>query len=358
MGAAPLSAPVERRGQRADELSARFALAATGAGQTLERSYRIAGCDLRLRCAGRELLDDLSPPVEHLRVESAEGAGHLVELWDAASTTTEPPPPPRGYERLPPDAFARSAGDGWQAIYQPGPRILNASDTTLDRSWYWAADREAVSGWDRAAPLRHILGYWLGARGVHLVHAAAVGRPSGGVLIVGKSGSGKSTTSLSTLGSDLLFAGDDYVGVSLEPEGPYVHSIYASGKLETDHLARFPRLRLKPRYSLPGSRRGRREKTVFDVRDTYPDRLTTGFPLKAIVLPRISPDDTTELTGAPLAAALKAFMSTMFAFPAAGQDALTTLTQIAQQVRTLELRIGSDVDAIPGVLSRALERAA
>src|SRR5205823_136180 len=82
-------------------------------------------------------------------------------------------------------------------------------------------------------PLRHILHLWLASRGVQFVHAGAVGRPSGGCLIVGKSGSGKSTSTLATLGSELLYAGDDYVGVSVTTGGAHVHSIYGCGKLET-----------------------------------------------------------------------------------------------------------------------------
>ena len=93
----------------------------------------------------------------------------------------------------------------------------------------------ACPEWNCSTPLRHILHLALATRGVQFVHAGAVGRPDGGVIIVGRSGSGKSTSTLSTLGSDLLYAGDDYVGVSLNPDGggPYVHSLYGCGKLET-----------------------------------------------------------------------------------------------------------------------------
>ena len=65
---------------------------------------------------------------------------------------------------------------------------------------------------------------------------------SGGVLIAGKSGSGKSTTTLACLTSGLLYAGDDYVLADVAAE-PYVHSLYSTAKLVPDNCDRFPQLR-------------------------------------------------------------------------------------------------------------------
>ena len=106
--------------------------------------------------------------------------------------------------------------------------------------------------------------------------------PTVGSSSCGKSGSGKSSTTLSTLGSDLLYAGDDYVAVSLDPEtGPYVHSLYGCGKLETGHVARFPRLEIVPRPERDGALPARRDKTIFYVRDTYPE-LRPNFSIASI----------------------------------------------------------------------------
>ena len=44
---------------RAEELSGEFALAAERAAETVEQTYRIGGQDVRLRFAGRSLLDRL-----------------------------------------------------------------------------------------------------------------------------------------------------------------------------------------------------------------------------------------------------------------------------------------------------------
>ena len=75
-----------------------------------------------------------------------------------------------------------------------------------------------------------------------MVHAAAVGDESGGVLLVGRGGSGKSTTALSCLGTQVGYLADDYCLVEMV-EGPRVHSLYTSGKANRGSIARLPRLR-------------------------------------------------------------------------------------------------------------------
>lgn len=352
------TSPPGQRGLDSDELSHRFALAADHAGAVVERTYRIGGRPLRLRYAGAALVERLSPSIEHLRVDDDGRDAHLVEIWDATSTATEPPPVPAGAEHLPPAGIATSANGSRRAIYQAGVRTLSVVDAPLERSWYWAADVDLLPEWECSTPLRHILHLWLAARGVQFVHAGAVGRPEGGLIIVGRSGSGKSTTTLSTLGSSLLYAGDDYVGVSLDAgDDPYVHSLYGCGKLETGHLARFPHLEFIARPERKGSLPARRDKTIFYVRDTYPAQVTVGFPLRGIVVPRVAATETTALTPIPLTAALRALVpSTMFEIHGAGQQALSTLTAVAQRVPTMELRLGTDIEAIPALLSQALDR--
>jgi hypothetical protein len=347
-----LSTVVERV-PGAAELAAEFALAVREAGGTVEHTYRVGDQDLRVSAAGTALLERLAPSIEHLRTDHAGSDAHVVEIWDGRSKRIPPAPP--GSEALPPAGIATAVGDDWRAIYQVGVRTLSVVDTTLGRSWYWAADAATLPEWECSTPLRHILHLWLASRGVQFVHAGAVGRPDGGCLIVGKSGSGKSTTTLATLGTELLYAGDDYVGVSLTDAGAQVHSIYGCGKLETAHVARFPELQISPRPERAEALRARRDKTIFYVRETYPDQVTTGFPLKAIVVPRVAPEETTELNEIPLTATLKALVpSTMFEIHAAGQSALTTLTQVARSVPAYELRLGSEMEAIPDLLRQAI----
>lgn len=353
----PAGPALEQRSLDVEQLSEQFAAAADRSGEILERTYSIGGQRLRLRYAGPALPERLSPSIEHLRAEGPGDGEHVVMVWDGQTTGTAAPPVPPGAEDLPPAGIATSTQGARRTIYQAGVRTLSVFDADLDRSWYWAAGADELPEWESSTPLRHILHLWLASRGVQFVHSGAVGRPGGGCIIVGKSGSGKSTTTLSTLGSDLLYAGDDYVGVSLDESGAWAHSIYGCGKLETGHVARFPDLRINVRQERADTVRARRDKAIFYVRDTYPAQVTTGFPLKAIVVPRIFPGETTALTPISVSAACKALIpSTMFEIHGAGQAALTMLIQVAQRVSTYELRLGADIEAIPHLLGEMLDR--
>ena len=57
-----------------------------------------------------------------------------------------------------------------------------------------------------------------------------------------------------------------------------------------------------------------------------------------------------------MTAALRALIpSTLFEIHGAGQQALSMLTRVAGQVRTLELRLGTEMERIPELFARALE---
>ena len=104
---------------------------------------------------------------------------------------------------------------------------------------YWLRDAQQFFYFETGAPLLTILNWWMGSHGKQMVHAAAVGTSEGGVLLVGKSGSGKSSTALACLDSKLLYAGDDHCFVETKPK-PYAHSIFCSGKLSPKDFGRFP----------------------------------------------------------------------------------------------------------------------
>ena len=71
------------------------------------------------------------------------------------------------------------------------------------------------------------------------MHAAALKAPSGGALLCGISGTGKSTTSIACARAGFEFAADDFCFITVG-EGVTAHSIYASAKLFSHRLDDFP----------------------------------------------------------------------------------------------------------------------
>jgi hypothetical protein len=332
---------------------------AAGSAGVVERHYRIADRQVCLRFAGPAMLEAIERSFAHLAIASdgADAATLTVELWDARSTGTEVPPLPAI------DADEEAVGalyhyrDGHvRALYQPGFGALTVlsdadEDSGSQTAFYWMRSAEDLPYWERASPIRQLLHWWLASYDVQQVHAAAVGLPTGGVLLVGNPGSGKSTSALSSLESSLLFAGDDYVAVALEPE-PFVYSLYSSGKVEPHHLQRLPHVG----RSIANADRLDTEKAVIYAHDPYPERTTAGFPLRAVFLPKVRDQVDTRILPISRAAALHALApSTVIQLHVAGPDALARMKALVTAVPAFVLELGSDIPAIPRTIGRFLQ---
>jgi hypothetical protein len=182
------------------------------------------------------------------------------------------------------------------------------------------------------------------------LHAAGVGLADRGLLLVGAGGSGKSTCALSSLDSELLYAGDDYVAVQLGVE-PRIVSLYCSGKLEPGHSKLFEHLP-PPHFVGDGTVE---EKSVFYVGERFPDRMSGGFPLSAIVCPRVR-GDAPRISPLPPAQALAALApSTLLQLVPGEQEALSAMAALLRRVPTFRLDVGGPVEALPNALQQILE---
>ena len=351
-----------------EPLDASFQEAVRAAGSVLERDYTIAGHLVRLRAAGPEMLGRLAKTFTHLEATPGGEPALTIHLWDSALSGTPAPPVPTVQGEQAPGAFfyysdahmrvgyeLGTSGDARVlAVYPHAPTpALTVLDSERNDAWYWVADAERIPYWEQATPMRYLLDWWLRDRGIHQLHAGAVGTPAGGVLLVGKSGSGKSTSTLSTLESSLAYAGDDYVAVELEPE-PWVHSLYSSGKLMPDHVQRLPFLL----PALANTNQLHVEKAVVYVHEHWPRSITAGFPLRAIVIPRVTAGhvDARAVETAPLMGLAALAPSTVFQMHTRGQDSLARMRWLAELVPSFVLELGSDMPSIPCAIADLLAR--
>ncbi|HZT52758.1 MAG TPA: hypothetical protein VE995_00075 [Gaiellaceae bacterium] len=358
---------------RLEPLVESFDAAVQAAGAVEERDVWLAGEVVRIRSPYPEMLQRLCRAFAHLALpEPAPSPALVVNLWDAASGAPAPPLPHTSGDE-PPGAFFYCRTDELRAAFRLGtsgdPRLLaiypDAPTPALSvlehgsrRAWYWVADAQRIPYWEQSTPLLYLLDWWLRERGMQLLHAAAVGTAAGGVLLVGKGGSGKSTVALSVLGTepevaggDLLYASDDYVAVSGGAE-PAVYSLYNSGKLMQDHVERLPFLL----DALANADRLAFEKAVVYVHERWPGKVTAGFPLRAIVLPRVTPGlGEARFHEASPAAAFRALVpSTVFQMHTRGQDSLVRARRLLERVPSYLLELGSDFESIPRAVAGLL----
>jgi hypothetical protein len=338
-----------------------------------ERTMLLAGCErLRIRFGSLALAESLAPAFAHLPEAPADGApaDFTIDAWDTAGSGIAMPAPPWREADYGPYGEIRQAG--WprtlRARFNLHSGVLSMVDGTARALW-WTRDAAALPDYERGAPFALLLHWWQllcpppgrpPACAMHAVHAAAVGTErDGGLLLVGRGGSGKSTTALACLAAGFLYAGDDYCLLQSTPAGPRACSLFATGKLSDAMLARFPVFGT----AVVNPQRAPGEKALLFLDRSFSKQLVTGMPLRAIVLPRVFPDrEETRLTPASPAAALQALApSTIFLFPRSGPEAANLLAQLAAATRRLpcfHLELGADADATrtPQILSGLLAR--
>jgi hypothetical protein len=325
--------------------------------------FQIAGASLRFRFANAGLRQVLTRALAHLAAPD-DGAPDLdVTFWDSESAGGPPFLLLRAY-------LSAVACEWWEFLnargelkefhgppllgaYHPGTEVLSLLNLDENRALYFKRNPRSMPYYEAGSPMRTMLHWWFRARGRQFVHAAAVGVASGGVLLAGKGGSGKSTSALSCLGSGLLYASDDYCMVGLEPR-PEVFSLYNTCKLVGDaDLARFPGLadRVWNRQ-----RTGEDKATIF-LHEQWPELVTTGFPLKAILVPRVTGLRDTRLAPCRGMDALVAVApSTMAQLPSSDGQDLARLKRLVQSLPAYTLEVGTDLKQIPATILELLAR--
>jgi hypothetical protein len=196
----------------------------------------------------------------------------------------------------------------------------------------------------------------LHSAGLFLAHAAAVGHQSGGVLLGGGSGSGKSTTAALCLQASLGYLGDDFVLLSADG-APAAHGLYRSAKVSASTLPWLPDV---PADLVNGDRL-HLEKALLLVRPAgagHPGSLPARVPLRAILLPRVTGRRDTELVPVPPMTALRRILpDTLFTSLGSPQVTADGLRRLVRRLPCYALLLGRDLEQIPAAIRGLLARA-
>ncbi len=321
-----------------------FARAAVLAGVE-ERFYDIGDSTIALRFAGKALQPIVTPALEHL--SSLHHAPDLrIELADRSSLG-ETLPRPTSATSVPLANLSYTDGE-ISAVVQRDLNTLNLFDAKNNHGYFWANDVASLPWYEAGFPLRLMFHLWFRRREQFFVHAAAVGNENGAALIVGKGGSGKSTTALACLEAGLAYLGDDYSLVKAEPE-PRVWSLYCSAKVTDETLVRFPQL---ARFL---KRRGtdvEKHLLFFDQKIS----MKKSLPVRAVLWPRITGRVESKLIPASAATLLLALApSSILQLPGAGAADFQMLAKLLCRVPTYILEAGTDMAKLAATVKNCLE---
>jgi hypothetical protein len=177
------------------------------------------------------------------------------------------------------------------------------------------------------------------------MHAAAVGTDAGAVLLVGRGGSGKSTTALLALGAGLNYLGDDYCALNWQQPHPVVQSVYSSAKFFENSALPLPPLRVQ--HGEEGS------KPFAMLAPDFAAQLPQQAPIRAVLLPSLGGQLELEPIGAQ-AALLALAPSTLFQLRA-GSDVFKQLGALVQRVPCYRLHLGAEPSAVAPRIRQWLE---
>jgi len=326
----------------AAELDRRFADQLAGASRL---ELDLAGVSVTVELSSADLAAALAPALGRL----ASGPNTAADLTLRALAGGSPPalewplsPPPNGEATL-------RLGEERFVVAGATPPSLAVADLAAGRAWFWVADAGDLSIAERAAPFLRLLAASLARRRRWVVHGGAVGDGRRALLLVGRGGSGKSTSCLAALAAGLELAGDDYVMVRTDSSPPTVHALFAAAKADDSALRRLAAAGVE----LPVRTRAPHDKSLLDLGGRTV-RWSSAAPLGAIVLPRIA-----QRTAAPLpvssAEALRALApSSLFQLADHAAERFAACVSISRELPAFRLEVGPDLRQVADALRSLL----
>jgi hypothetical protein len=310
--------------------------------------YQFGDYGLSTSFSSPELAQYLGKAMAHQRVpKPARSSLSVCCIEEELIGRQLPAPPWRWEDHLPRGTFRGWESGRYRVQYNaPDGRLANLllMDTDTGRAVYWAKRANQIPWWEHTSPFRQIIHWWASGKPIQPMHSGAIGLGGTGVLIAGRSGSGKSTSCLSCLNSDLEYAGDDFVMVELEGHMPKVQSLYATAKLEPSNLHRFPWI--QDWICNPDQLED--QKALVRLQDHAPDRLSKGFLIQAILMPKITGKPDTRISPAKGADAMQAIApSTVFQLVGDETQVLQKVSRLVRSVPAYWLEAGTDLTQIP-----------
>lgn len=227
-------------------------------------------------------------------------------------------------------------------------RAVSLLDYETNTGIYWCKTIEKMPLYVHTAPFLQLLQRWFIHTPLTFIHSGGIGYAQGGVILGGKGGSGKSTTTMACFDSDLHYIGDDFLMVDRQHSTAY--SLYQVAKLEIHNSFRFPHLKphLTNTAALPP------EKHHLWIHELQASKMIQTFPVKAIFLPKFLGKKDTQLKPASKVDAMKALVPSSTWLIKADTTQMNKIAQIVRQLPCYWLETGTDLPQIPFTIRQFL----
>ena len=307
------------------------------------RTYRLGPFSIALVFASPTLEQKLAKAFDHLEepVEKLPSPDLTIGLWDSAEVKS--PLPDLDWDKI-----NRRIGycDPPVHLYYDG----TLSALCQNRGYFAVRDTAELPYWVSGSPLRVILSIWLRERGMQFTHAAAIGNRKKALLLAGKGGSGKSTTTLACLRDGLHYISEDYCVLAPNHNAPYVLSIYQSAKWQKHTRELFPYYE----NFITNLHEANADKALAFYRDFFPEQLSA--PLGGIVSLSVGTESKPQLVRTDSHTVLaRLMMSTLAQLPLYHPRTMLLLEELTNQLPGYHLVLGRDIQANCKIIRELLE---
>ena len=313
----------------------------------LTLDLEIASVPIQLKATNPNLLAIFSSAIEHHRV----ARGHpktLIRLWSAADAAIERPRMPEAIrQRVVQRRKDLAPGEPHLIDFDPGGRMITVIDPGMAQVNVCLSSIEHLPNWERAAPLRSTISWILRQQNIHLLHSAAVSDMSGGALLLGAGGAGKSSASLRCYQAGMTYLGDDLCAIQAGAI-PRVFNVYGTAKTVWSDLEKFQDLQTLL-ISQPDSL-----KAIYALNQASTNTIGASSNLRVLLLlDRSLPVGTVRRANPAKAVAIAASSTASF-LPSSGQPMLSALADIARRLPVLSISLGEEPQRAAAFVKRAI----
>lgn len=223
---------------------------------------------------------------------------------------------------------------------------LCAYDPRSREAVVWFHDIAKIFYWFAATPFRLQLSWFADSFNGEMIHAAAIEVGGSAALLVGPTGAGKSTLTLSAMCEGARILGDDFSLL----DGEFCHPIYRRTKFHDTTMRFFDHsidaIGTVMNAGVPG------EKRIVDTRDEF--LRPTGSPIAAVFVPRIG--DRAQVRSISESHAVRSTLGpTMMGLLGGSHGTLQRIVNLVRTVPTYEIEVGPNMAANARLLIDTVE---